>query len=116
MVTENCGVVGVFSLDQHNVIPFLIDSLRALQHRGQESWGIAIPHKTPLKRTGLLSKSAHEFGNIVKKFCSNIAIGHVRYSTSGSSSLKNAQPLKVRDLCVAHNGTITNAEQLSNMV
>jgi amidophosphoribosyltransferase len=64
----------------------------------------------------LLSKSAHEFSNIVKKFCSNIAIGHVRYSTSGSSSLKNAQPLKVRDLCVAHNGTITNAEQLSNMV
>lgn len=116
MVHENCGVVGIFSLGGCNVIPFLIDSLRALQHRGQESWGIAIPHKTPLKRTGLLSKSAHEFSNIVKKFCSNIAIGHVRYSTSGSSSLKNAQPLKVRDLCVAHNGTITNAEQLSNMV
>jgi amidophosphoribosyltransferase len=116
MVHENCGVVGIFSLGGCNVIPYLIDSLRALQHRGQESWGIAIPHKTPLKKTGLLSKSAHEFSNIVKKFCSNIAIGHVRYSTSGSSSLKNAQPLKVRDLCVAHNGTITNAEQLSNMV
>ena len=40
----------------------------------------------------------------------------MRYSTSGSSSLRNAQPLKIRDLCVAHNGTITNAEQISNMV
>ena len=50
MVKENCGVVGIFSLDGINVIPMLIDSLRALQHRGQEAWGIAIPKKTPLKK------------------------------------------------------------------
>ena len=48
MVKENCGVVGIFSLDKINVIPMLIDSLRALQHRGQEAWGIAVPNKTPL--------------------------------------------------------------------
>ena len=45
MVKENCGVVGIFSLDGINVIPMLIDSLRALQHRGQEAWGIAVPNK-----------------------------------------------------------------------
>ncbi|HYP43098.1 MAG TPA: amidophosphoribosyltransferase [Candidatus Nitrosocosmicus sp.] len=116
MVHENCGVVGIFSLGGYNVIPYLIDCLRSLQHRGQESWGIAIPNRPPLKKTGLISKSANEFGKIVEKYSSNIAIGHVRYSTSGFSSLENAQPLKVKDLCVAHNGTITNAEQLSNMV
>jgi amidophosphoribosyltransferase len=116
MVHENCGVVGIFSQGGHNIIPYLIDCLRALQHRGQESWGIAIPNKLPFKKLGLISKSANEFSKIVEKFSSPIAIGHVRYSTSGSSSLENAQPLKVNDLCVAHNGTITNAEQISNMV
>jgi len=55
MVKENCGVVGIFSQDGINVIPMLIDSLRALQHRGQEAWGIAVPNKPPLKKLGLVS-------------------------------------------------------------
>ena len=116
MVHENCGVVGIYSLDGSNVIPYLIDCLRSLQHRGQESWGLAVPRKQPYKKTGLVARSAHEFEKVKTKYTSNIAIGHVRYSTFGSSSLENAQPLKVRDLCIAHNGTISNAEQLSNMV
>src|SRR5919107_6007460 len=115
MVTENCGVVGVFSLDQHNVIPFLIDSLRALQHRGQESWGIAVPNKKPFRQLGLVSTYADNFNNIIKNYKSNAGIGHVRYSTFGRSSLENAQPLKVKDLCIAHNGTIANVEELSAM-
>ena len=106
----------MFSLDGHNVIPLVIDSLRALQHRGQESWGIAIPGKPPLKRLGLVSAAASEFQSIIKKFVSHAAIGHVRYSTFGKSTLENAQPLKVKDLCVAHNGTIANVEELSTMV
>ena len=52
MVKENCGVVGIFSLSGTNVIPMVIDALRALQHRGQEAWGLAIPNKPPLKRLG----------------------------------------------------------------
>ena len=56
MVKENCGVVGIFSIDGINVIPMLIDSLRALQHRGQEAWGIAIPNKPPLKKMGQLNQ------------------------------------------------------------
>lgn len=116
MVHENCGVVGIFSLDGHNVIPFVIDSLRALQHRGQEAWGIAVPGKTPFRRLGLISSAAAEFQIVVKKYKSHAAIGHVRYSTLGKSTLENAQPLKVKDLCVAHNGTIANVEELSGMV
>ncbi len=116
MVHENCGVVGIFSLDGQNVIPFVIDSLRALQHRGQEAWGVAVPGKKPYRQLGLVSSSASEFQRIVKAYKSRAAIGHVRYSTLGKSTLDNAQPLKVKDLCVAHNGTIANVEELSGMV
>ena len=112
---ENCGVVGIFSLSGQNVIPFVIDSLRALQHRGQESWGFAIPLKPPFKRLGLVSSCASEFQSIIKTYSSHAAIGHVRYSTFGRSTLENAQPLKVKDLCIAHNGTIANVEELSAM-
>jgi amidophosphoribosyltransferase len=116
MVKENCGVVGIFSLDGTNVIPMIIDSLRALQHRGQEAWGLAIPKKPPLKKIGLVSASSSEFKKIVEEYSSASAIGHVRYSTIGKSNIENAQPLKVKDLCVAHNGTISNVEELSNLV
>ncbi len=116
MVHENCGVVGIFSLSGHNVVPFVIDCLRSLQHRGQESWGFAVPVKAPFKRLGLVSSCASEFQSIIKTYSSNGAIGHVRYSTFGRSSLENAQPLKVKDLCIAHNGTIANVEELSAMV
>ncbi len=116
MVKENCGVVGIFSQDGSNIIPMLIDSLRALQHRGQEAWGIAIPKKPPLKKIGLVSASAFEFKKISEEYSSPAAIGHVRYSTIGKSNLENAQPLKVKDLCIAHNGTISNVEELSNLV
>jgi amidophosphoribosyltransferase len=115
LVHENCGVVGIFSLSGQNVIPFIIDSLRALQHRGQESWGFAVPLKSPFKRLGLVSSSASEFHSLIKTYRSNAAIGHVRYSTFGMSTLENAQPLKVNDLCIAHNGTIANVEELSAM-
>ncbi|MFQ5940939.1 MAG: amidophosphoribosyltransferase [Nitrososphaerales archaeon] len=116
MVRENCGVVAIFSLDGKNVIPMAIDSLRALQHRGQEAWGVAIPKKSPYKEIGLVSEAASKFNVLEEKYASPVAIGHVRYSTVGKSNLENAQPLKVKDLCVAHNGTIANIDELSNMV
>ena len=116
MVKENCGVVGIFSLDGANVIPMVIDSLRALQHRGQEAWGVAIPKKEPYKQIGLVSSAATEFDKVTREYASPAAIGHVRYSTMGKSNLENAQPLKVKDLCIAHNGTISNVEELAGMV
>lgn len=115
MVRENCGVVAIFSLDGRNVISMVIDSLRAMQHRGQEAWGIAVPKKSPYKEIGLVSEAANKFNVLEEKYASSAAIGHVRYSTVGKSNLENAQPLKVKDLCIAHNGTIANVEELSNM-
>ena len=116
MVKENCGVVGIFSLSGTNVVPMAIDALRALQHRGQEAWGIAVPNKPPLKKLGLVSSSSLEFKKIASQYASSSVIGHVRYSTMGRSSIENAQPLKVKDLCIAHNGTIANVQELSNLV
>jgi amidophosphoribosyltransferase len=116
MVKENCGVVGIFSRDGTNVIPMVIDALRALQHRGQEAWGIAIPKKAPIKRLGLVSSASNEYQKITEEYASPAAIGHVRYSTVGKSNLENAQPLKVKDLCIAHNGTIANVAELANLV
>ena len=116
LVYENCGVVGVLSLNGENVIPFVIDSLRALQHRGQEAWGLAVPGRSPFKRLGLVSAAAPEFPTVVRRYNSCAAIGHVRYSTFGKSTLENAQPLKIKDLCIAHNGTIANVQELSGMV
>ena len=115
-VKENCGVVGIYSLSGKNVVPMVFDALRALQHRGQEAWGFAVPNKKPFKRIGLVSHSSSEFKKIAQEYSSPCVIGHVRYSTMGTSTLDNAQPLKVKDLCIAHNGTIANAQELSNLV
>ena len=115
-VRENCGVVGIFSNGGINVVPLAIDALRAVQHRGQEAWGIAVPDRKPLRRMGLVSASSSDFHDIAAEYESECAIGHVRYSTIGRSNLENAQPHRVQDLCVAHNGTITDAAQLQNMV
>ncbi|MEM3124425.1 MAG: class II glutamine amidotransferase, partial [Candidatus Nitrosocaldus sp.] len=112
---ENCGVVAAYSLAGSNVVPIVIECLRALQHRGQESWGIAVPRMVPYKRYGLVSRAASSFSRIIARYASNAAIGHVRYSTIGKSNLSNAQPLKVRDLCIAHNGTISNFEELASI-
>ena len=67
---ENCGVIGIFSLDGTNVIPMAIDALRALQHRGQEAWGLAIPNKIPLKKLGLVSSASSEFKAISDEYAS----------------------------------------------
>ena len=115
-IKENCGVVGIYSLSGKNVVPMVFDALRALQHRGQEAWGFAIPNKPPFKKVGLVSSASSEFKKIAQEYSSPCVIGHVRYSTMGTSTLENAQPLKVKDLCIAHNGTIANAQELSNLV
>ena len=115
-VKENCGVVGIYSLTGKNVVPMVFDALRALQHRGQEAWGFAVPNKPPFKKIGLVSHSSSDFKKISQEYASPCVIGHVRYSTMGTSTLDNAQPLKVKDLCIAHNGTIANTQELSNLV
>lgn len=109
---EFCGVVGV-SLQGRGAAPYLFRGLRALQHRGQESAGIATSsHGTLYHRKGM--GLVHDiFGHeLLEALRGTAGIGHVRYSTTGTSDLENAQPLlvKIRDQdgAIAHNGDIVN--------
>jgi amidophosphoribosyltransferase len=113
---EHCGVVGV-SLQGKGAAPHLFRGLRALQHRGQESAGIATSsHGTLYHRKGM--GLVHEiFGQeLLDTLRGPVGIGHVRYSTTGSSDLENAQPIVVKireqDAAIAHNGDIVNFERV----
>lgn len=112
-----CGVFGVFSNKNISLGNVMYYGLSALQHRGQESVGIAISDGkqiTCCKAMGLVS----QVFNIeeLEGFKGKIAIGHVRYSTTGSSNKVNAQPIcgefNGNKIALAHNGNITNAEEI----
>lgn len=112
---EHCGLFGIINNKHASWLTYL--GLYALQHRGQEACGIAINNNGILsvyKETGLVSDSFNE--QVLAKLKGSMAVGHVRYSTTGSSILKNAQPLLVDfakgSLCVAHNGNLVNSFQL----
>ena len=118
MMREHCGVIGVFSLEGCNVVPMIISGLEALQHRGQESWGIAVPNRKPLKRLGIVSQVTEGEYKALLKMNANVGIGHVRYSTTAKSTLRNAHPLKIggsEGFCIAHNGTLDREYLLRNL-
>lgn len=108
-----CGIFGIFNYKEAANITHL--GLYALQHRGQESVGIACfeGHKVyHHKQMGLVSDVFTP--DVLKTLKGTNAIGHVRYSTTGSSDLKNSQPIVVEYksgyLAIAHNGNLTNAQ------
>ncbi len=106
---EHCGIIGIFSLEGYNVSSMLLNGLEALQHRGQESWGIAVPNHKPYRKMGLVSRIHEENYREVKKLVGNVGIGHVRYSTTAKSNIENAHPLQIGGpdgFCIAHNGTL----------
>jgi amidophosphoribosyltransferase len=113
---ESCGVFGIYAPDE-DVARLTFFALFALQHRGQESAGIATTDGKRLQvyaQMGLVSQVFSE--ESLSQLTGNIAIGHTRYSTRGSSRLTNSQPIVVgsgsNSLAIAHNGNIINAEHL----
>lgn len=113
---EECGVVGVYSPGGRSA-PTTAIGLFALQHRGQESAGVAVSDEGSLRvHTGMGLVSEAFSGVDLDDMPGEFSIGHTRYSTTGSSDARNAQPLKVDGLngplVVAHNGNIINAVQL----
>src|SRR5438132_4107066 len=114
---EECGIFGVYAPGE-DVARLTYFGLYALQHRGQESAGIATTDGDKLMlrtRMGLVSTAFDE--ESLGALTGHAAIGHTRYSTTGSSRLCNAQPLHLEDgslgwLALAHNGNITNAAPL----
>lgn len=115
---EECGIFGIYDKKgSTNAARTVYYGLFALQHRGQEAAGIAVNdgEKTRcIKNMGLVSEVFDD--TILNMLNGNMAIGHVRYSTTGSNSVENAQPLSAKyakgTLTVAHNGNIANAGKI----
>ncbi|MFH1771647.1 MAG: amidophosphoribosyltransferase [Candidatus Omnitrophota bacterium] len=110
-----CGICGVIGHNDAARLTYL--GLYALQHRGEESAGIAVSGKTKLhyhKGMGLVNEVFNE--KSIKSLRGSCAVGHVRYSTTGSSHIKNIQPFLVNhkkgDIAIAHNGNLTNSVTL----
>lgn len=115
---EECGVVGIYAPGSDNVSQMTCFALIALQHRGQESAGIAVKNGENkvnyYKEMGLVQEV---FSNkILDRLPGHLSIGHVRYSTTGESYVSNAQPLVVQyrggSIALAHNGNLVNADGL----
>ncbi|HUV86302.1 MAG TPA: amidophosphoribosyltransferase [bacterium] len=109
---EACGVFGIFGHPEAATLTYL--GIYALQHRGQESAGIVASDGTRLRQyraLGLVNDVFRE--EVLRRLTGYAAIGHVRYSTLGDTSLANAQPVKVDylrgSLAVCHNGNVVNA-------
>lgn len=117
---EECGVFGVYSFDNSvNPSYACYNGLLALQHRGQESCGIAVNDRGVIsyaKDMGLVTEAFND--KILNSLNGQMAIGHVRYSTAGGSVRENAQPLVMRyikgTLAIAHNGNLANAYELKH--
>ena len=118
---EECGVFGMYDFDHGDVASTIYYGLFALQHRGQESCGIAVSDTAgpkgkvnAYKGMGLCNEVFTP--EILEGLHGNIGVGHVRYSTAGSSTRENAQPLVLNyikgTLALAHNGNLVNAPDL----
>lgn len=115
---EECGVFGVYDLDGGDVASTIYYGLFALQHRGQESCGIAVSDTEGPKGKVLAAKGMGLVNEVfdaegLEKLKGNIGVGHVRYSTAGASNNQNIQPLVLNyvkgTLMLAHNGNLVNA-------
>ena len=120
-VKEECGVFGIYDLDGGNIAPSIYYGLTSLQHRGQESCGMAVSRTDGErgnvqfhKDLGLVSEVLRK--DVVHNMNGDIGIGHFRYSTTGESVAENAQPLVLSyikgSLALAHNGNLVNTEAL----
>jgi amidophosphoribosyltransferase len=117
---EACGVTGIYASGRESA-RLAYFALFALQHRGQESAGIAVSDGGSIecyREMGLLSSIFNE--DILSRLSGYIAVGHTRYSTTGSSIVLNAQPLLERtdigEIALAHNGNLTNTDELRGLL
>lgn len=118
---DECGVFGVYSNSPMDVSGMTYYGLYALQHRGQESAGIAVGNGTEVdihKGLGLITEAFTK--DDLNRLKGHIAIGHVRYSTTGSTKVENAQPLlassKLGHIAMAHNGNLVNADVIRDLL
>ena len=113
---EECGVFGIYG--RHDAAALTALGLHALQHRGQEAAGIVSFDGRQFHTHRALGQVAEGFGSesVIARLPGSSAVGHVRYSTTGDTVLRNVQPLFAEfafgGLAIAHNGNLTNAYEL----
>ena len=117
-IHEECGVFGVMSTKRENVAGIAYYGLYALQHRGQESCGIVVNDDgvfSSYKDLGLVSEVFSK-DTLAHLSAGNMAVGHVRYGTTGGTTRNNCQPIEVNHqkgkMALAHNGNLSNALEL----
>jgi amidophosphoribosyltransferase len=118
---EECGVFGIFAREALDVSSITYYGLYALQHRGQESAGIAIANDEGVQCRKDMGLVADVFDQeTLKTMKGSIAIGHVRYSTTGDSNVNNAHPIigkyKLGNIAIAHNGNLVNADIIKELL
>lgn len=118
---DECGVFGVYVNSPVDVASMTYYGLYALQHRGQESAGIAVADGEKIevhKGLGLITEAFKE--DDIKSLKGHIAVGHVRYSTAGGKGIENAQPIlttsKVGTIAMAHNGNLVNTDVIRELL
>lgn len=120
-IKEACGVFGIYNPHGEDVASTIYYGLSALQHRGQESCGIAVSDTSGPKGNMELHRGMGLVSEVFKESTlaalkGNLGVGHVRYSTTGDSAIHNAQPLVLHyikgTLALAHNGNLVNTEEL----
>lgn len=117
---EECGVIGIISAQPLHMTGLCSSALLALQHRGQESAGIATFTEGKLKCKKGLGLVTEVFNSDYLEYSPNtkVAVGHVRYSTTGTCNVENAQPIETvhpkLSMALAHNGNLTNSGEIRN--
>ena len=121
---DECGVFGIYVNKPVDVASVTYYGLYALQHRGQESAGIAVANGEEVKihkGLGLITEAFNSDNlDYLKSLNGNISVGHVRYSTAGAKTVENAQPLlantKLGPIAMAHNGNLVNADVIRELL